>query len=73
MLHPSKSYRADWSYVIHGRLDFHRAALTKLHCAYNQKLGAPVCSTLLDDFDLLASSWRQTTGVTQVGMLQFGI
>ena len=54
MLHPSTSYRAGWSYVIHGWLDFihlrHRAALSKPHCAYTQKLGTPIRSTLLYDF-----------------------
>ena len=40
------SYTASWIFIhLH-----HWAALTKLHCAYNQKLGAPICSTLLDDF-----------------------
>ena len=48
MLHPSTSYRAGWIFI-HLR---HRAALTKLHCAYNQKLGVPVRSFLLDDFGL---------------------
>ena len=28
----------------------HWAALTQPHCAYNQKLGAPIRSTLPDDF-----------------------
>ena len=45
------SYMAGWIFI-HLR---HRAALTKPHCAYNQKLGAPVCSTLLDDF---GSFWK---------------
>ena len=48
------SYTAGWSYVIHGWLDFihlrHRAALSKPHCAYTQKLGTPIRSTLLYDF-----------------------
>ena len=29
----------------------HRAALSQLHCAFNQKFGAPVRSTFLDDFE----------------------
>ena len=45
---------AGWSYVIYGQLYFHPstfwAALSQSHCAYNQKFGAPVHSTLLDDF-----------------------
>ena len=32
----------------------HRVALSQPHCAYNQKFGAPICSTLLDDF---VSDW----------------
>ena len=46
MLHPSTSYTAGWIFI-HLR---HRAALTKPHCAYNQKLGAHIRSILLDDF-----------------------
>ena len=46
MLYPSTSYTAGCIFI-HLR---HRAALSQLHCAYNQKFGAPVCSTLLDDF-----------------------
>ena len=55
MLHPSTSYTAVWIFI-HLR---HQAALTKPHFAYNQKLGAPVHSTLLDDFGprLLSSLW----------------
>ena len=46
MLHPSTSCTTGWIFI-HLR---HRAALTKPHYAYSQKLGAPVRSTLLDDF-----------------------
>ena len=41
------SYTAGWIFI---HL-CHQAALTKPHCAYNQKLGAPIRSTLLDDFE----------------------
>ena len=34
----------------------HRAALSQPHCAYNQKFGAPVGSTLLDDFGAIQLS-----------------
>ena len=50
MLHPSTSYRAGWIFI-HLR---HRPALTQPQRVYNQKLGASVCSTLLDDFALEA-------------------
>ena len=65
MLHPSMSYRAGWSYVIHGWLDFihlrHWAALSKPHCAYTQKLGAPVRSTLLYDFGMQVQEFELST------------
>ena len=39
----------------------HRAALSQPHCAYNQKFGAPVRSTLLDDFALGQwSEWKHS-------------
>ena len=69
MLHPSMSYRAGWSYIIHGWLDFihlrHWAALSKPHCAYTQKLGTPVCSTLLYDFELSTYLQINTRGTLQ--------
>ena len=52
MLHPSTSYTAGWIFI-HLR---HWAALTKPHCAYNQKLGVPVRSTLLDDFAMYVAN-----------------
>ena len=50
------SYTAGWIFIhLH-----HPAALSKPHCAYNQKLGAPVRSTLLDDFGVLQLAWHRS-------------
>ena len=76
-------------YGIHGRLDFHpsmscmagwifihlchRAALTQPHCAYNQNFGAPIRSTLLDDFVFINAQVPATTICMQNQMAHWNV
>ena len=46
--HLVKVEQTGWLIFIHL---CHRAALSQPYCAYNQKFGVPICSTLLDDFE----------------------
>ena len=58
---PYSCLYASFIYLIQGWIFIHLrhwAALSKLHCAYNQKLGMPIHSTLLDDFGIPQSLWE---------------